>query len=136
MIRDYISPSTQEHNIYACGGTEEYYANLIGDVVVSELKRHGIEIYRNKPTMTLQEVVRDSNSKKPTIHFAIHSNAGGGGKARGCEVITLYRCQVLCSYSSLIFLSTIYEFYMSFHSEKYPFYYLLLSDNIYYTNCY
>jgi N-acetylmuramoyl-L-alanine amidase len=32
--------------------------------------------------MTLKQVVVDSNSKNPDVHFAIHSNAGGG---RGCE---------------------------------------------------
>ncbi len=39
--------------------------------------------------MTLKEIVADSNNRKPDIHFAIHSNAGGqsaAGKARGSEV--------------------------------------------------
>jgi len=81
----YLSPSTQEKNIGKGNyGTEERRMNEVCDITEKELKRHGIKVYRNKPTMTLREVVKDSNSKKPNIHFAIHSNAGGGG--RGCEI--------------------------------------------------
>lgn len=80
----YISPSTQEHNIgYGEYGTEEKRMNEVADVTQQVLERHGITVYRNKPEWTLAQVVADSNSKKPDIHFAIHSNAGGG---RGCEV--------------------------------------------------
>lgn len=80
----YLSPSTQENNI-GCGeyGTEEKRMNEVADVTQQVLERHGITVYRNKPEWTLSQVVADSNSKKPDIHFAIHSNAGGG---RGCEV--------------------------------------------------
>ena len=31
--------------------------------------------------MTLQQVVADSNAKNPDLHFALHSNAGGGSGA-------------------------------------------------------
>jgi N-acetylmuramoyl-L-alanine amidase len=82
----YLSPSTQEKNrgvgIY---GTEESRMNNIADVTERVLKQNGIVVYRNKPEMTLSQVVSDSNSKKPDIHLAIHSNACDG-KARGCEV--------------------------------------------------
>jgi N-acetylmuramoyl-L-alanine amidase len=87
MTKVYISPSTQEHNIGAGNyGTEEKQMNLIGDVVVQLLQYNKFIVYRNKPTMTLQQAVADSNSKDVDIHFAIHSNAGGNGKARGGEV--------------------------------------------------
>lgn len=86
MPRVYISPSTQEHNIGAGSyGTEEKQMNLIADTVVQLLQYNHLEVYRNKPTMTLAQAVEDSNSKNPDIHFAIHSNAGGG-RARGGEV--------------------------------------------------
>lgn len=82
----YLSPSTQEKNIGVDGyKSEEYRMNQITDVVESELKRHGITVYRNKPNMRLSEVVRDSNNKNADIHFAIHSNAFNK-KARGCEI--------------------------------------------------
>jgi N-acetylmuramoyl-L-alanine amidase len=80
----YLSPSTQENNVGVGNyGTEEQVMNRVSDVVEGVLNRHDIKVYRNKPSMTLREVVADSNAKRPTIHFAIHSNSGGGS---GCEV--------------------------------------------------
>lgn len=84
MPKIYISPSTQEKNIGAGAyGTEEKQMNLIADTVVQLLQLNHFEVYRNSPSMTLQQAVADSNSKGVEAHFAIHSNAGGG---RGCEV--------------------------------------------------
>ncbi|HEY9059235.1 MAG TPA: N-acetylmuramoyl-L-alanine amidase [Pseudobacteroides sp.] len=75
----YLSPSMQEHNEGVAGyGTEEVRMNQVADVVERVLTRHGINVYRNKPDWTLQKVAQDSNNKKPNLHFAIHSNAGGG----------------------------------------------------------
>jgi N-acetylmuramoyl-L-alanine amidase len=86
MKKIYISPSTQEHNIGAGAfGTEEKQMNLIGDIVVQYLQYNGFDVKRNSPSMTLQQTVADSNKFNPDIHFAIHSNAGGG-KARGAEI--------------------------------------------------
>lgn len=82
MAKVYISPSTQEHNLYVNGNTEEYWMNKVADVTCDLLIKSGVTVYRNKPTMTLEQVVADSNAKQPDIHVAIHSNAGGG---RGCE---------------------------------------------------
>lgn len=80
----YLSPSTQKDNVGIGNyGTECSRMNQVADVTERVLKQHGITVYRNKPEMTLAQAVSDSNSKKPDIHFAIHSNAGGG---RGCEV--------------------------------------------------
>ena len=82
----YLSPSTQEKNIgFGNYGTEEKRMNQVADVTERVLKQHGLVVYRNKPEMTLTQVVTDSNSKNPDIHFAIHSNAGSGN-SRGCEV--------------------------------------------------
>lgn len=80
----YLSPSTQGKNIGAGSyGSECFRMNQITDVVQAELKRNGVKVYRNKPDWSLAQVVADSNAKRPDVHFAIHSNAGGG---RGCEV--------------------------------------------------
>lgn len=82
----YLSPSTQENNIGAGQyGSEEGIMNRVTGITQKILEQHGIIVYRNKPEMTLAQVVKDSNSKNPCIHFAIHSNALNG-KARGCEV--------------------------------------------------
>jgi N-acetylmuramoyl-L-alanine amidase len=82
----YLSPSTQERNIGAGSyGSEEKRCNQIADVVEYVLEEHGVLVYRNKPTMTLTQVVADSNSKNADVHFAIHTNALNQ-KVRGCEV--------------------------------------------------
>lgn len=80
----YLSPSTQEHNLGVGGfGTEEKRMNQIADILGAELLRHDMGVFRNKPEWTLSQAVADSNARNPDLHFAIHSNAGGG---RGCEV--------------------------------------------------
>ncbi len=82
----YLSPSTQEKNIGVGNyGTEEKRMNQVADVTERVLKKHGLVVYRNRPEMTLAQVVADSNNKKPDIHFAVHSNACSGN-SRGCEV--------------------------------------------------
>ncbi len=83
----YLSPSTQENNIGVSGyGTEEQRMNELTDAIVRHLKngRGDITIYRNSPSMNLNQVIADSNSKNPDFHFAIHSNAFNG-LARGTE---------------------------------------------------
>lgn len=80
----YLSPSTQENNIgYGDYGSEEKRMNEVADIVENILRKHGLTIYRNKPSMTVTQAVADSNGKNPDVHVAIHSNADGG-KARGC----------------------------------------------------
>lgn len=80
----YLSPSTQQNNQGAGDyGTEEQRMNQLCDLVEKKLKNR-YKLYRNRPEMTLQQVVADSNGKKPDIHLALHSNAGGG---QGCECL-------------------------------------------------
>lgn len=44
----YLSPSTQEYNIFYDGeGSEEYYMNLIADAMEPYLVSSGIEFVRN-----------------------------------------------------------------------------------------
>ena len=82
----YLSPSMQKDNIgIGDYGSECFRMNMVADVTEEILKKHGVIVYRNKPDMTLGQMVADSNNKKPDIHFAIHSNANQG-KSRGGEV--------------------------------------------------
>ena len=62
--------------------------NQIADVVDYELKRFGLNVVRNSPSQSLQEVVAESNAVNPKVHVAIHSNASANGTARGPEVYT------------------------------------------------
>ena len=88
----YLSPSLQEWNVgYGNYGTEEERMNQIADVVDYELKRFGLNVVRNSPSQSLQEVVAESNAVNPKVHVAIHSNASANGTARGPEVYT-HRC--------------------------------------------
>ena len=49
----YLSPSTQEYNLYYDGaGSEEYYMNLIADAMEPYLTASGIVFTRNTPDMT------------------------------------------------------------------------------------
>lgn len=85
----YLSPSTQQFNEYVNGGNEEYYMNLIADRLAFYLDEAGICYYRNNPLMDVNEVVIDSNTKAPVLHFAIHSNAAPeslSGKLMGTDV--------------------------------------------------
>ncbi len=87
MVDVYLSPSVQDWNLgYGPYGTEEQRMNLIADVVQYELGRFGVSVARNDPSMSLQQVVADSNAQQPMIHVAIHSNASASGNARGPEV--------------------------------------------------
>lgn len=81
----YLSPSTQQANLFVVGGiTEEQNSNWVTDILEKALKyKYGMIVYRNRPDMNLSQIIADSNAKAPDIHVSIHSNAGGG---RGCEV--------------------------------------------------
>jgi N-acetylmuramoyl-L-alanine amidase len=81
----YLSPSTQQANLFVVGGiTEEENSNWVTDILEKALRnKYGMTVYRNRPDMNLSEIIADSNAKSPDIHVSIHSNAGGG---RGCEV--------------------------------------------------
>ena len=82
----YLSPSTQEYNLFVTGGSEEYWMNQIADAMIPYLREFGIDYYRNTPEMTAGSSIRDSNSKNVDFHLAIHSNASGvseSGRNRG-----------------------------------------------------
>ena len=88
----YLSPSTQEYNMFVTGaGSEEYFMNLITDAMIPYLQQYGINYYRNTPEMTAGSSLRDSNSKGVDFHVAIHSNASGPGQeGRNRGVIIFY----------------------------------------------
>lgn len=76
MASIYLSPSVQEYNIYYDGsGSEEFYMNLIADAMEPYLIASGVSFVRNKPSMTVNEVVRQSNEGNYSLHLSLHSNA-------------------------------------------------------------
>lgn len=89
MSSVFVSPSVQEFNPFAGGGSEEYYMNLIADDLVPMLIAKGISVERNNPGDSLTAVINQSNGAPRDLHLAIHSNAGGGqyaGRSKGVEV--------------------------------------------------
>lgn len=85
----YLSPSTQDWNHYASGGTEEYYMNLIADAMEPYLRSSGIQFVRNTPDMTAASSIQASNAGNYDLHVALHSNAAPeneAGTRRGSEV--------------------------------------------------
>lgn len=85
----YLSPSTQEANLYVTGGSEEYYMNLLADRMEPYLRSSGIGFVRNTPDMTAVTSIRASNAGNYDLHLALHSNAAPEGKygtVRGSDV--------------------------------------------------
>lgn len=85
----YLSPSTQENNLYVNGGTEEEWMNRLADAMVPYLVASGIQYTRNTPQMTAASSIAASNQGRYDLHLALHSNAapeGRYGQVRGIIV--------------------------------------------------
>lgn len=86
----FLSPSTQDYNIYYDGsGSEEYYMNLIADKMEPWLTASGITFGRNDPKGTVGNSVRMSNAGDYLLHLALHSNAAGSanyGRQTGSDI--------------------------------------------------
>ncbi len=85
----YLSPSTQQANLYVTGGSEEYWMNQLADRMEPYLRASGIGFTRNTPQMTAVSSIRASNAGNYDLHLALHSNAapdGRYGTVRGSEV--------------------------------------------------
>ena len=88
----YLSPSTQEWNMYVTGsGSEEYNMNLLADALVPYLVSNGIRYTRNRPEMTAGSSIREANAGDYDFYLALHSNGapeGRYGEERG--IIAFY----------------------------------------------
>ncbi len=77
----YLSPSTQEYNLFVNGGSEEQHMNEIVDAMIPYLQRYGIDFSRNTPDMTAGSSIAASNAGNYDFHLAIHSNASNPANA-------------------------------------------------------
>ena len=88
----YLSPSTQEGNLYVTGsGSEEQNMNLLADAMVPYLLSCGIQYRRNTPDMTAGSSIRQANAGWYDFYLALHSNGAAPenyGQVRG--VIAFY----------------------------------------------
>lgn len=90
MPNIYLSPSTQEYNMFVdSSGSEEYYMNFIADAMEPYLLSSGIRFTRNTPDMTAASSIQQSNEGNYDLHLALHSNAAPenlAGKLQGTDV--------------------------------------------------
>ena len=77
----FLSPSTQDWNLYVNTGNEEYWMNRIADAMLPYLHAAGINVTRNNPRGTVLTSVRQSNMGNYDFHLALHSNAAPGQSA-------------------------------------------------------
>ena len=88
----FLSPSTQDWNMYVTGsGSEEYNMNLLADALVPYLNSNGIRYRRNDPDGTAADAIRLGNAGSYDLYLALHSNAapeGHYGEERG--IIAFY----------------------------------------------
>ena len=80
----YLSPSNQAANIGVNGyGSEKEQMNLLLDEIIPHLDRAGVSFHRGDADITIQQRAKESKEMNACFHLALHSNAGGKGKARG-----------------------------------------------------
>lgn len=110
-ISIYLNPSVQTKNMYINNlGSEAENMRDIAELMYKELKLVSyIEIEANiaKNGLSLSQSVNQSNSRKRHIHFALHSNAGGG---QGTEIYT--------KGSNKTFATTMYESFLELGNFK------------------
>ncbi len=110
-ISIYLNPSVQTKNIYINNlGSEAENMRDIAELMYKELKLASyIDIEANiaKNGLSLSQSVNQSNSRKRHIHFALHSNAGGG---QGTEIYT--------KGSNKTFATTMYESFLELGNFK------------------
>ncbi len=86
----YLSPSTQENNMYVNGGSEEEWMNRLADAMVPYLNASGIQYVRNTPDMTAVSSIRASNAGNYDLHLALHSNASAPSNYGGTRGIIVF----------------------------------------------
>ena len=82
MPKIYLSPSTQESNLYVTlSGSEENNMNLLADALEPYLNSNGIRFVRNTPQMTAASSIAQANAIGGfDFYLALHSNAAGTGR--------------------------------------------------------
>lgn len=80
----YLSPSNQGANVgIGDYGTEQEQMYRLSDAVIPHLDRAGVSFVLADRDASLSHRVTQSNDVGAGFHLCLHSNAGGGGKARG-----------------------------------------------------
>ncbi len=85
----FLSPSTQEGNLYVNGKSEEFWMNKLADAMEPYLTASGITYNRNSPIGSVAQSVRQSNSGEYDLHIALHSNSAPPsiyGQVQGSDI--------------------------------------------------
>ena len=85
----FLSPSTQENNLYVTGNSEEYWMNRLADAMEPYLTASGIQFTRNSPTGSASQSIRQSNAGNYDLHLALHSNGAPEsiyGQVQGSDI--------------------------------------------------
>ena len=110
----YLSPSTQENNIYVTGtGSEEYWMNRLADAMIPYLNSCGIRYKRNTPDMTAGSSIRQANQGWYDFYLALHSNAAAEsnyGNVRGI-IAFYYPTSTQGQRAAQIFVNNLREIY-------------------------
>mgnify|MGYP004641974851 FL=1 len=89
MPKIFLSPSTQEGNLYVTGNSEEYWMNRLADAMEPYLTASGIDFSRNSPNGSASQSIRQSNGGNYDLHLALHSNGAPEslyGQVRGSDI--------------------------------------------------
>ncbi len=80
----YLSPSRQTENVGINGyGMECTQMYLLTDAITPHLDRCGVSFYVADQAKTLVQRTAEANTMDAKFYLALHSNAGGNGKAYG-----------------------------------------------------
>lgn len=84
----YLSPSNQNANTYATGGTNEMVqCNKIAQAAETALKRCGFDVKRAPRGQDMNVSIRQSNEWKADLHVPIHTNAFNGNVTGGTLIM-------------------------------------------------
>ena len=85
--RIYLSPSNQDGNTYATGGTNEMaQCDRIAKATATALKRCGFEVKVGKSGDTMANRCKESDTFNADIHMPIHTNAFNGKVTGGTRI--------------------------------------------------
>lgn len=88
--RIYLSPSNQNANTYATGGTNEMIqCNKIAQAAETALKRCGFTVKRAPQGQNMSVSIRESNAFNADLHIPIHTNAYNG-RVTGGTLVMVY----------------------------------------------
>ena len=86
----YLSPSNQNRNTYATGGTNEMaQCDKIAAATATALRRCGFDVKVGKSGDTMQNRCSESDSFGADIHMPIHTNAYNGSYTGGTRIFCL-----------------------------------------------